>query len=201
MTLRPATPADATDTAALVDIAGHGLPAFLWGRAKVAGGVHSALEIGRERAMRDAPDTFSFRCTVIAEVDGRIAGLWLGYCQPQTFDYGDPAGWDPILAPLLELEMTEPDIWYLNVLAVYAEFRGQGIGAALIADAERAARASGADKAGLIVEDDNSALRLYEAAGYEKAASRPFVPFPGSTKSDGEWQMMVKRLEAARDGE
>ena len=47
---RAATKADAAALAVLVDIAGEGLPAYLWSTLKAPG--QSILEVGRERAAR-----------------------------------------------------------------------------------------------------------------------------------------------------
>ena len=57
----------------------------------------------------------------------------------------------------------------LNVhdLAVLPEFRGQGVGRALLAGAEARARARGSAKLTLEVREDNArARRLYEAEGF-----------------------------------
>ena len=67
LTFRPATKADASALAVLVDIAGEGLPAHLWSTLKVPG--QSILEVGRERASREEGG-FSYRNAVVAEVGG-----------------------------------------------------------------------------------------------------------------------------------
>ena len=46
---RPATKADAATLAVLVDIAGEGMPSFMWSTLKVPG--QSVLEFGRDRAL------------------------------------------------------------------------------------------------------------------------------------------------------
>lgn len=55
-------------------------------------------------------------------------------------------------------------------LAVRAAARGRGIGAALLAEAEREARAAGAHRMGLHAQTD--ALSLYERAGFEPYGER-----------------------------
>ena len=69
--IRRATPRDATDIAAMVDMAGEGLPAYFWSQMVEVG--QGPFEIGRTRAMRD-DGAFSYRNTHIAEVDGAVAG-------------------------------------------------------------------------------------------------------------------------------
>jgi ribosomal protein S18 acetylase RimI-like enzyme len=55
----------------------------------------------------------------------------------------------------------------LYSIAVDGRHRGRGIAAALLADAERAARRQGRDRLGLEVREDNgAAIRLYERSGY-----------------------------------
>ena len=70
LSFRPGTNADAAALAVLVDIAGEGLPAFMWSRLKASGQL--VLEFGRERARRDTGG-FSHKNAVIAEIGGEIA--------------------------------------------------------------------------------------------------------------------------------
>ncbi len=62
----------------------------------------------------------------------------------------------------------------LYSIAVAEEARGRGIGKALLACAERAARQRGVMRMRLEVRQDNaSAMRLYERRGYLRFAARP----------------------------
>ena len=55
----------------------------------------------------------------------------------------------------------------LYSIAVDARYRGRGLAAALLADAERAARSRGRSRLGLEVREDNgAAIRLYQRLGY-----------------------------------
>lgn len=65
--------------------------------------------------------------------------------------------------------------YYLDTLATLPEFRGQGVGSALIADAR--SKAVAADlPLGLLVADDNTqARRLYERLGFKAVGRRPFA--------------------------
>src|SRR5690606_38950918 len=59
----------------------------------------------------------------------------------------------------------------LYSMAVSAQARGRGLGARLLAAAERAARRRGSDRMRLEVRADNAtAARLYERAGYRRIA-------------------------------
>src|SRR4030042_6383226 len=75
-TFRPATKADASALAVLVDIAGEGMPAYMWSTLKAPG--QSVLEFGRERAARETGG-FSWRNAVVAEIDGEIAASLVSY--------------------------------------------------------------------------------------------------------------------------
>jgi len=57
--------------------------------------------------------------------------------------------------------------YYVSNIAVYPQFRGEGLGSALLASAERRAKVTGNETIVLDVETDNhQAMRLYERRGY-----------------------------------
>lgn len=191
--IRPATPADAASMAVLVDIAGYGLPAWIWSAAVARGDASSVLEVGRSRALREQ-GSFSYRNAFIAELDGNVAGMLTGYRQPDTMTIDDLAEVDPVLRPLFALEALAPGTWYVNVLATFAEYRSKGVGAALLAQAETLARQTNASGLSVIFEDDNLGGRqLYERTGFKEVASRPFVAFPGCRPAHA-WILMAKTL-------
>src|SRR3990170_2760976 len=128
-TFRPATKADASALAVLVDIAGEGMPAYMWSTLKAPG--QSVLEFGRERAARETGG-FSWRNAVVAEVDGEVAASLVGYRLDDPYDLGALAETPPIVQPLVRLEARAPGSWYVNVLATFPEFRGLGIATALL---------------------------------------------------------------------
>ena len=189
--IRPATKRDALHMAALADIAGHGLPAWVWSQASEKG--QSVIEVGRARAMRENAD-FSFRNGHMLEQDGEIAGMVLGYRQPDAMDPGDTSTIHEVFRALAELEAAAPGSWYVNIFGVFPEYRGRGLGRRLLRHAEDLAAATGTSRMSLIVDSGNdSARRLYERTGYREMAGRPMVPFPGSTAS-GDWVLMVKEI-------
>jgi ribosomal protein S18 acetylase RimI-like enzyme len=193
LTYRPATKADASALAVLVDIAGEGLPAHLWSTLKAPG--QSILEVGRERAARETGG-FSYRNAVVAEVEGEIAACLVGYRLDDPYDLGDLEQVPPLVRPLVLLEAKAPGSWYVNVLATFPEFRRQGLGMALLGIAEGKARGEGAHALSVIVAAENErAARLYAAAGYEALATEPIFAFPGCPHG-GDWLLMVKPLPA-----
>jgi ribosomal protein S18 acetylase RimI-like enzyme len=189
---RPATKADASALAVLVDIAGEGMPAYMWSTLAAPG--QSVLEFGRERAQRDSGG-FSWRNAVVAEIGGEVAACLVGYRLDDPYDLGALAGTPEIVQPLVKLEAKSPGSWYVNVLATFPEFRRLGIGAKLLDIAESNGREASVPALSVIVGSWNeAAMRLYGRAGYAAVASEPAIPFPGSPNK-GDWVLMVKSLQ------
>jgi ribosomal protein S18 acetylase RimI-like enzyme len=189
--IRPATKRDALTIAALADIAGHGIPCWAWSQSRAEG--QSVFEVGRGRAMRDE-GAFSHRNAHVVEVDGEVAGMVLGYRQPDPYDVSDLAELPEPFRPVVELEAEGPGSWYVNMIAAFPEYRGHGLGKRLLGHADVLAREAGAKSLSLIVESENAgARRLYERTGYRDSARRRLVPIPGSTQ-DGDWLLMVKEI-------
>jgi ribosomal protein S18 acetylase RimI-like enzyme len=187
--IRPASIADATHLAALVDIAGEGFASYFWSQMATAG--QSPFEIGRARAMRDE-GAFTWRNAHIAEADGLVAGALVGYRIDDPVDLQAVASASGLVRPLIALEAEVPGFWYVNVLAVFPEFRGQGIGRALLSHADALGRVAGTKGMAIIVASGNEgAMRLYKGAGYAERARRPLMPFPGYRR-DGDWVLMTK---------
>ena len=191
-TFRPATKADAAALAVLVDIAGEGMPAYMWSTLKAPG--QSLLEFGRERAQRETGG-FSYRNSVVAEVGGEVAASLVGYRLDDPYDLaGSLAETPDIVRPLVRLEARAPGSWYVNVLATFPEFRRKGIAARLLAIAEQKAREEGAPALSVIVASWNEpASRLYARAGYSARARQPALPFPGC-RHEGDWVLMLRSL-------
>ncbi len=185
--IRRATAADAPALADFINIAGEGLPLYLWCQMAAEG--EDPWEIGRRRQASKAEDGQIF---VIDEGAGAIAGL-TGYpipAVPEPVPDDEPA----VIRPLIELENLAPSTWYINVVAAYSEQRGRGHGTRLLALAEDLARAQGLAAMSLIVASGNAgARRLYERIGYVETARRPVVKNGWDCNSD-EWVLLVKRL-------
>jgi ribosomal protein S18 acetylase RimI-like enzyme len=190
-TFRPATKADASVLAVLVDIAGEGMPAYMWSTLKAPG--QSVLEFGRERAARETGG-FSYRNAIVAEIGGETAASLVGYRLDDPYDFGDLDEMPAIVHPLVRLEAKAPGSWYVNVLATFPEFRRRGIGVQLLAIAEDQGREVGASSLSVIVASWNDgAARLYQRAGYSAVASEPAILFP-ECPNGGDWVLMVKSL-------
>ncbi len=170
---RAATPADAEAMAELVNYAGEGLPLYLW--TNMAEPEQSPWDVGRRRASRDI-GAFSYRNTIVREADGRVVACLVGY---PLADEPAPSVYDDLPAmfvPLQQLEDLAAGTWYVNVLAVYPDYRGKGYGSDLLRIAERLAGGSRRNGLSIIVSDANiGARRLYERCGYRERAKRGMV--------------------------
>lgn len=188
-TIRDARKRDCAALAQLINIAGEGLPLYLW--RQMAGAGEDPWDIGRERATRDSGG-FSYRNSVVAEVEGNIVGALLGYPVAAEPEAIDPASTPPLFVPLLELENLAAGTWYVNAVATFPDARGLGVGSQLMEWAELTASALGLRGTSLIVSDANrGAGRLYEHLGYEEAARRPMVREQWQNTGDN-WVLMIK---------
>ena len=187
---RYATPDDAAALAELINFAGEGLPLYLWTNMAQPG--ESPWEVGRRRALREV-GSFSYRNAVVAEAGGGIAATLVGYPLP---DAPEPIDYDqmpPMFVPLQELENLAPRTWYVNVLATYPQYRGQGYGTRLLGIADRLAAATGRSGLSIIVSDANAgARRLYERCGYRELAIRPIVKERWESAAEN-WVLLVKK--------
>lgn len=189
--IRPARKSDAATMAALVDIAGEGLPSYFWSLMKEPG--QSLIEFGRSRAARDT-GAFSFRNGTVAEVEGEVAALLVDYPLDDPYEVGDLSDMPEFIRPLVRLEALAPGSWYVNILAAFPEFRGKGLGARLLAASEQRGRARSCPSMSIIVAGENAgAVRLYKRAGYRERAREGVVDFPGCPHG-GDWILMTKEL-------
>jgi ribosomal protein S18 acetylase RimI-like enzyme len=184
---------DAAALAELVNFAGDGLPLYLW--EKMAAPGESAWEVGRRRARRDE-GSFSYRNAVVVEtetaVQATVMGCLIGYPEPEAptpIDARMPA----MFVPMQELENLAPASWYVNVLALYPQFRGQGWGARILGIADAIAARGGRPTLSVIVSDANTgARRLYQRCGYRETARRPMVKDDWQNPGR-EWVLLVKQ--------
>ena len=183
---------DAPVLAELVNYAGEGLPLYLWGKLAEPG--ETAWDVGRGRAARDE-GSFSYRHATIIEYAGGPAGRLIGYVIPP---HPEPVAADTLamFVPLQELENAAPATWYVNVLAVRPQFRGQGLGTALLGLADDTARSLGLGALSVIVSDANTgARRLYERCGYVERATRAMEK-EGWENAGRNWVLLIRELEA-----
>ena len=121
---------------------------------------------------------YSWRYALVAEVDGVKAGAIVGYDGAQlgrlregTFAVLQARiGRIPVIA-----DETEAGEYYLDSVGVLPEYRGLGVGRALVAAFCDKAFAEGHECVGLIVDYDNpEAERLYTSLGFGRVGRRLF---------------------------
>ncbi len=189
---RQAQESDASDLACLIDSASRGLALWLWSTLREPG--QSTIEVGRNRIRTQTASPLYYGAFTVAEIEGTIAGALTGRLIPTPYGRGDSADLPDVFAPLLELEAVAAGSWYVNVISVYQEFRGQGLGSALLSKAEEIACLAAAPQISLIVEEANAgALKLYLRYGFREWTRRRYVPFPGSLDK-GDWILLRKEI-------
>ncbi len=139
---------------------------------------HPMYDIFKELAGRD-DSQYSYRNALVAEVDGVLAGAVVGY---------DGANLHVLREPLLELvelrmgkvleieDETSAGEFYVDSIAVLPEYRGRGVGRALLADLCRRVFAKGFDKVGLLVDVTcPKAEDLYASLGFRRVNPTTFL--------------------------
>jgi ribosomal protein S18 acetylase RimI-like enzyme len=169
---RRATSDDAGALAEFVEFASEGLALYLW--SKIAGSGVDPWHIGRER-VRDEANPIFHGNAVITDLAQRPAAGMISY--PADSKAGPVSDELPaVLVPLQDLMNQATDTWHVHVLAGYPQYRGRGLGTALLALADRFAASAGKPGLSLIVSDTNTnARRLYESCGYRDVAQRKMI--------------------------
>ncbi len=186
-----ATADNAETLAKLIDIAGEGIPSWLWRRAATDG--QSPLAVGAERARRDNGG-FSFHNASVIRCDGRIAGMVLGYPIREAPD-DDPETLPAPIAPFVALEKQSVGTWYVNALALFPEFQGKGLGSQLLEHAETLARRDGCAEMSIQVYAQNyGAHRLYTRKGYVFSARLPVRDHPCPPYYTGNVELLKKSV-------
>ena len=194
MEVRKAQKENCRDLAFLINLAGEGIPAFLWEGMIEAN--ESALDVGAMRAAREEGG-FSYTNARICVENDSVQGMVIAYRQPDSIPIGDLSQFPGVVRPLIELEAQAPGSWYINAIAVYEEYRGKGIARKLMECSEEQARSERCDSMSLIVASENSnAKKLYEYLGFISIASLPVISYPGCLHG-GDWVLMTKDLRNA----
>ena len=135
--------------------------------------IATLTEIARGEATQ-----YSWQYAIIAEVDGVVAGAVVGYdgAQLSTLREGTFAvlrrcvGRTPNI-----IDETEVGECYLDSIGVLPEYRGMGVGRALVEAFCDRAFADGHTRVGLIVDYENpKAETLYASLGFKRIDTKPF---------------------------
>lgn len=197
VTLRAACEADAPALVHLMNLAGEGIPAYLWEQMKSP--LDDTLAFGARRVARTEGGFSHVHATVAEQAGPRgidVIGMVLGYPQPEPYEVGDLDALLPVIRPLVQLEALAPGSWYVNGIAVLPAWQRQGVARLLMRHALERAWEAGCRSVSLIVAAHNApARRLYEALGFRERARRPLVPIPGlpatANAAPDEWLLMV----------
>ena len=192
MKFRSGTADDATTLALILDAAGRRIPAYFWSVYAADG--QSFFEFGRENIRTNDEGKSFHKNWQIAELDNKLLGAFFGFKVANPYpeiNYDEEPEW---WIPFLELEDMAAGSWLPQAISVLPEYRGQGYASALLARAEEEAKASGAKKITLQVEEINQiALKTYTNNGYAELARRELIPFPFS-QDTGDIILMEKKL-------
>lgn len=190
MQLRDARSADAKDIARLADLAASGIPYYCW---KTANPHRDPWAVGEEIVQKDTSDYSYKKCQLLVS-DGKAAALLNSFRRTKMDTPEEIDELPPVVQPLARLENQTVGNWYINTLATSESFQRQGCAARLLKRADDLAREAGVSKNSLIVRSGNeSALRLYEASGFQVVANEKTIPFEGNLIGEN-WMLMVKLL-------
>lgn len=115
------------------------------------------------------------------------------HCFKMEEDPGAEPESDPVLRPYMELE--DYCSLYISGVAVAEDFRGQGLGTKLLAEAESRAKKLGLPRLSLICFERNlGAYRLYQRLGYHELMRRALVPTPFLHYEDGDAVLLAKEI-------
>lgn len=193
MNIRNATPNDAPTILDMVDLAGEGIPRYLW-RTRARSG-ESVLEAGL-RQMSERNGEFSFTHSRVYAHQNAVIGVCQAFDLDSVRNDDEMHSCCDVIRGLVELEDMARGSWYINALATTAALRGRGVGRALLADSVRRADALGLRQVSLIVSSNNRpAKTLYDRLGFRFEAQRVATQFPEQGHG-GEWILMLAETDA-----
>jgi len=191
MHIQNANKEQAQELAQLINLAGEGIPLYLWSGMAEHG--EDPMQIGRLRAAREEGG-FSYKNARVYVEDGQVKSMIISYLQPSPYPIDDITDYPAVVKPLVLLESEAPGSWYINAVATFEQFRGHGIAQTLIKEAEEQAAANACNEVSLIVASENiGAKNLYDYLGYQTVSSLPVVDYPGCLHG-GEWLLMIKKI-------
>ena len=183
---RKARREDCLRIAELFNVAGAGVPEYVWTTMAADFPGLSPLEIGEQRYARE-DILFSYRNTVVAEIDGEVVGILVAFPIEVEDEVPDSGSSEPaaevgadrdepdIMAPFHELEV--PGSYYVCAVALLPEYRNRGLGTRFMDIARQAACDGGFTTLSLIAFEQNpKAVKLYEKLGFRTVDSRPLIP-------------------------
>src|SRR5262245_44976399 len=123
--IRQAESGDALHVAAIVDMGGHGIEFGRW--MECLDGDHSVLSAARRLVIEERALAYHYSKAHVVDLDGRVAGGMIGGLVTEEPGLPEP----PYIEPLVKLENRLLGYWNILAIAVYPEFRGQGLASKL----------------------------------------------------------------------
>ena len=119
---------------------------------------------------------------VVAEHDGEVIGMMVTFPIEEASENNSKATTElkelsdepDILAPY---SMEAPGTWYICALALFPEFRGQGLGTQFLSIARQQAQEKGFQELSLLCFEQNTgAMKLYQRNGFKVIDRAAIVP-------------------------
>ncbi|MEL6384996.1 MAG: GNAT family N-acetyltransferase [Cyanobacteria bacterium J06626_18] len=181
-TFRPATQKDCPTIARLIQIASDGVCDYIWNTLTDDYPGLLPIEIGAQR-YAEADGNFSYCNCTLAIAGGVIQGLMMAFPIPPADSTAppEPPAANGAIAPdvLAPYALEQPNSWYICALAMFAEFRCQGIGTQFLDLATHQAKMQNLPELSLLCFEQNvGAARLYERYGFQTVNRAPVVPHP-----------------------
>ena len=193
MNIQNASVENAADLAYLINLAGEGIPRYLWSSMAEEG--QDPMDVGEARASREEGG-FSYKNARVCVAQPGVQGMVISYRQPDVYSTEDIEDYPEVVRPLVLLEAQAPGSWYINAIATFERYQGRGIAQMLLNEAEEKAVSEGVFEMSLIVASENTRAKgLYDYLGYEAISSLPVIMYPGCLHG-GDWVLMTKKLKS-----
>lgn len=174
--VKPASLTDAAHLSRFYQIAGGGLVDALY--ADLVPGKTSAEAVEHVFSRKESAKFYGNARLGLA--DGRIAGgMVMHRADDSRVHWVDPLVPKERRAVLKPFDHLPAAGLYIDFIAVYPDFRGRGIGQALLAEARSEAAKQDLSLVSLhVFEENEGAVRLYCSVGYSIVRRSPIVPHP-----------------------
>ena len=168
------------------------MPYYLW--SKLVEGNQTPWDVGITRAQREERG-FSYKNALLLEVDNEVVGCLIGYPILNKAIDEEYSEMPKMFVPLQRLEDQAVGSWYINVLAVYSEYRNRGIGNILISKAEDCMKENNLNRLSLIVPDSNpGAIRFYERNRFTLLDTKPMEKEEWDSSGEN-WNLFIKDIQ------
>jgi ribosomal protein S18 acetylase RimI-like enzyme len=188
-TFRAAALEDCRKIAELIRISSEGVSDYVWSTLTPEYPGLSPIEIGTKRYANEQ-SLFSYRNCVVAEQNHEVIGILLTFPTETADKTANDLAAAPQAPPVIPEPPEEPDVlapysleapntWYICALALFPEFRGQGIGTQFLSIAHQQAAAHHFSELSLLCFEQNTrARKLYERNGFKVVDRTAIVPHP-----------------------